>query len=115
MSMGQQKYRVNLLINPSDIEFEAARGEHLYNLQIAVFYADVKGNILGAVWKKTYGHLSERNYNFVMENGFPYETIVPQKVENQIYKVVVYDERSNRIGSKLVKLTEDEETAEKAG
>jgi VWFA-related protein len=100
---GQPQFNVYLNIDPQKIEFKKMDDRYSYNLQIAVFYADKKGKILGNDWRGLKKELNEEAYNQVLQEGILYKTTIPIKAKKQNYKVVVYDEVSNNLGSSLVK------------
>lgn len=100
----QPQLEVKIRIDPSGIGFKRVGDLHACNLHIAVFYADRKGKILGYDWKALNRDFSEKNFNQIMKEGILYQTRVPIKAEKLILKVVVYNEESNKIGSKLVTL-----------
>jgi len=99
---GQSQLEVEFIIDPAGIEFKKVEGLHSCNLHIAIFYADHKGKLLDYNWKKLEARLNPEDYIRVMKEGFLYTTTVPIEDEEQLLKVVVYDETSNKIGSKLV-------------
>ena len=103
-SGNQPQLEVSIIIDSSEIGFTKAGGLYACNLHVAVFYADRNGKILGYDWKALERDFSEINYNRVMEEGILYQTNVPIKAQKQMLKIVVYDEESNKMGSKLVLL-----------
>jgi VWFA-related protein len=100
----QPQLEVNIKIDPSGIGFKRTGDLHTCTLHITVFYADKTGKILGYDWKTVKDDLNEINLNRVMKEGILYQTRVPIKAEKRILKIVVYNEESNKIGSKLVTL-----------
>jgi hypothetical protein len=101
---GQLQLKVDLQIDFSRIVFKTIEGRHACRLHITVFYADSKGKILGSDWRVLEGQLKEETFNQAMKSGVSFSTTVPRKVPSQILKIVVYDEESDRVGSKMVKL-----------
>ena len=99
---GQPQLNVSLNIDPTEIEFRKEEGRFLYNLQISIIYADNKGKLLVADWKEFKGELLESDYERTMNEGLLYKTTIPNKTNKQTVKVVVYDELSNRIGSRFL-------------
>lgn len=81
--------------------FKTVRGRHSCKVRVAVFYASEKGKIFGSDWRTIEGQLSEETYDRVLKTGVPYSTAVPLHEKKQILKIVVYDEESNAVGSKL--------------
>jgi hypothetical protein len=71
---------------------------------VAIFYINSKGKILGSEWRSIEGQLSDETYERVLKTGISFSALIPLKAENQRLKVVVYDEGSDKVGSKLVRL-----------
>lgn len=103
-SEAQQRVRVNLQIDLSRVEFKTINGLHAFKLHVVVFYADAKRKILGSERRILEGQLGKETYWKVMKSGVACSIEVPFKVRKQTLKIVVYDEQSDKIGSKLVKL-----------
>jgi hypothetical protein len=103
-SGGQPQVKVDLQISVSGIAFKTVDGRRCCKLQVAVFYANSKRKILGSDWKIIEGRLSDEAYNRIAQTGIPFSTVVPLKAEKQMLKVVVYDEESDNVGSKLIRL-----------
>jgi Ca-activated chloride channel homolog len=102
---GKPQLKVDLLVNLSGIEFKTNQGRHDCKLRVAVFYARAgSGDILGSEWRTLEGQLSDETYNRVLQTGIPFSITVPIKAENRMLKIVVYDEGSDKVGSKLVRL-----------
>jgi VWFA-related protein len=96
--------QLELKIDPEEVELSETGGAHACNIVVAIFYADGNGNGLGSDWWRIENRLNEHDYRQVMKTGIPFSIKVPFKVDNQILKIVVYDVRSDRLSSKLVKL-----------
>jgi hypothetical protein len=103
-SSGQPQIKIDLRIGPAGIDFAAVEDRHDFKLFVAVFYADKKGKLLGRVIKRIEGQLSEEGYGQIAETGISFSASVPIKTNNQAIKVVVYDERSDRISTKFIQL-----------
>jgi Ca-activated chloride channel homolog len=103
-SNGKPQLKVDIQIDESGIEFKTTGDRHACRLHVTVFYTDARGKIIGSDWKTIVGELREEKYNQVMETGISYSTAVPLKDKKQILKIVVYDEGSDRVGSRLVRL-----------
>ncbi len=101
-SNGQPQLKVDLQIDSAKIGFKTVEDRHVCRLHITIFYADEKGKILGSDWKTLEGLLSEETYNRIMEEGILFSTTIPIKAQKEILKVVIYDEESGKVGSKLV-------------
>jgi VWFA-related protein len=101
---GQPQVRVDLQIDFSKVAAKIIEGRYACKLRITVFYADSKGKILGSDWRILEGQLKEETYNQAVKSGVSFATTVPLKVPQQILKIVVYDEGSDKVGSKMVRL-----------
>jgi hypothetical protein len=102
-STGDPQIKVDLQIDLARVRFRAVGDRHACKLYITVFYADAKGKILGSDWRIFDELLSEETYNRIIKTGILLSTTIPIKVTKQILKVVVYDEGSDKVGSKLVR------------
>jgi VWFA-related protein len=103
-SAGEPQIKVDLQIGLAGDGFKIVEGKHVCKLRIAVFYATPKGKILGSDWRGIEGQLSDETYQQALKTGISFSAMVPLKAENQILKVVVYDEETDKVGSKLVRL-----------
>jgi Ca-activated chloride channel homolog len=103
-SNGQPQINVDCQIDFGRIVFTTIENLHSCKLHMTVFYADAKGKILGSDWKVLEGQLKEATYDQAMKSGVLLSTTVPLKVPNQILKIVIYDEQSDRVGSKMIKI-----------
>ena len=101
---GLQQIRVDLVIDPSHVEFGRVNGRHTASLRIALFYADRRGEFLGEDWKNVDFRLLEDTYRRYLETGIPFSMSVPLLGPKQILKIIVYDLGSDRVGSRLVKM-----------
>jgi hypothetical protein len=93
-----------LQIALAGIGFKMVEGKHACKLRIAIFYANSKRKILGSEWRILEGQLSDETYYEALKTGISFSAPVPLKAENQMLKVVVYDEETDKVGSKLVRL-----------
>ncbi len=103
-SSGKPHIKVDLNIDSSRIHFHAAQNRYLCKLHVTIFYTNRGGKILGSQWRTIEGELKEDTYQQALENGIFYSTAIPLETEKQMLNVVVYDEKSDRVGSKLIKL-----------
>ena len=99
---GQKELKVDLQIQLSGISFKMVDGKHSCKLRVAIFYANEKGKILGSDWRILEGALSEETYESVKRTGVAFSAVIPVKAENQMLKIVLYDEGSDKVGSKLI-------------
>jgi hypothetical protein len=49
-------------------------------------------------------NLREETYQQYLQSGIPFSIMVPLQARRQILKIVVYDTRSDKVGSKLLKV-----------
>jgi hypothetical protein len=89
--------------SPSGIELAKPKKRRTYSLQVGLFNTDKKGKVLGSNFWKFQGSLNEEAHNHVMTKGIPFSAAIPLKDKDQIIKIVVYDEKSGSIGSKIFK------------
>lgn len=100
----QAQLKVDLQISLEGIQFRSVEEGRTCRLQVAIFYADSKGKILGSEWKMIEGKMGDETYRRMQKTGIPFSAVVPLKTGKHMLKVVVYDEESDNVGSKLVKL-----------
>jgi VWFA-related protein len=105
-SSGNSLLLVDFYIEPAEIEIIEAADRYSCKLHVAIFYANEEGKILGYDWKKYGGELSSENYDRIIKEGIRGSTTITLKDDVRVIKIVVYDEESNKIGSKLIWLTE---------
>jgi Ca-activated chloride channel homolog len=103
-SKGQPQVKVNLQITIPGIVFKPVEDKHLCKLRVAVFYANRKGKLLGSDWKTIENQLPQDAYGRVLTTGISFSTLIPVKTDQQMLRIVVYDEGSDKMGSKLVRL-----------
>ena len=100
---GQSQMMIDLSIDPAGIDAVTSEGRRTYRMQAAMFYSDKKGNLLGSnVWKIE-SALGEEDFNRVSQKGIPFSAKIPVIADDQILRIVLYDEISGRIGSKFTK------------
>jgi Ca-activated chloride channel family protein len=102
-SGGQPQIKIDLQIDFSKVAVKITEGRYACKVRITVFYTDAKGRILGSDWRILEGQLKEETYRQAVQSGVAFSTGVPLKVPQQMLKIVVYDENSDKVGSKLIK------------
>jgi hypothetical protein len=60
--------------------------------------------MLGSDWKTIEGELKADTYLAELDKGLTYTVTIPVQAKKQMLSVVVYDEESDRVGTRLVKL-----------
>jgi Ca-activated chloride channel homolog len=103
-SKGQLQLQMDFKIDPEEVDLSKAEGSRACKITVAIFSADEKGNGLGSTWLRIEKPLKEEDYRKIMKTGIVFSTQVPLKANNQILKIVVYDVRSDKLSSKLIKL-----------
>ena len=104
-SDGQPELKIDLNIPFARVGSRIEESKHLCRLRVAVFYANDKGKILGSDWRTIEGRLSNESLVKAIQTGIPFSTSIPIKTEKQMVKVVVYDEETDRVGSKTIRLS----------
>jgi VWFA-related protein len=99
-----QQIKVDFLVLPQNISMSTVDGRHVGKLRVTIYYADDAGNYLGDVWKAADLNLREETYQQYLQSGIPFSIMVPLQARRQILKIVVYDTRSDKVGSKLLKV-----------
>jgi VWFA-related protein len=102
-SGGEPQVQVDLAISLAGVAFKNVDGKRACRLCVAIFCADSKGKILGSDWKNIEGQLSDEAYRRALNTGINYSAVIPLKDKRQIIKIVVYDEQSDKVGSRLVR------------
>jgi hypothetical protein len=99
-----QQIKVDFQVSPRNISLTAVDGRHVGKLRVTIYYADDAGNYLGDVWKVLDLNLREETYQRFLQSGIPFSIMVPLQARKQILKIIVYDTRSDKVGSKLLKI-----------
>jgi hypothetical protein len=92
-----------LSINPAGIDTTILEGQRAYRMLAAFFYADKAGKSLGSNFWEIKGFLEEEPTNRVVEKGIPFSAVIPIKADDQMLKIVLYDEISGSIACKFTK------------
>jgi hypothetical protein len=99
---GQAEVKINVSIPSSNIKFIAADSKHSCKLRIAIVYAKESGKIIGSDVKTVEGSIDDDKFQRVLEGGYSYSTTIPMKEPVQLIKVVVLDELSDKIGTRIL-------------
>ncbi|MBE3133221.1 MAG: VWA domain-containing protein [Acidobacteria bacterium] len=95
---------VDIRIDLSGVPFETEGDRHVAALDIAVFCGSEKEDLVGESWEKADLRLKEETYQRLLKEGFLHTTRVTLKAPARYSKVVVYDYRSDRLGSAVIKV-----------
>jgi hypothetical protein len=101
-SRGRPQIQINMQINPVGIDLSPVEGQNVCRLIAAIFYSDGLGKMLGSNWWPIEKQLSQEEYERIIATGIPFSTMVPLITKNQKLKIVVYDVRSDAVGSRLI-------------
>ncbi len=100
---GQNQMMIDLSIDPAGIDTVASEGRRTYRMQAAMFYSDKNRNLLGSNIWKIEGSLGEEDFNSVRRKGIPFSAMIPVMAEDQILRIVLYDEIGGRVASKFTR------------
>jgi hypothetical protein len=101
-SRSRPQLQINLQINPVGIDLSPVEGRNVCRLIVAIFYTDALGRMLGSDWRSIEKQLSREEYEQIIKTGIAFSTMIPLMTQNQKLKVVVYDVRSDTVGSRLI-------------
>ena len=102
-SKEQPQIRVDLQIDFRSVEFKNSGSTHECRLRIAAFYIDAKGKMLASNGRVLEGQLKDETYYQALQSGVSISLTVPLKSPKQVLKVVVYDELSDKAGSRIIR------------
>ena len=103
-SSGERQLKIDLQIDPAAIDLTEAGERHGCQLIIAVFYANPEGTGLGSRWWKLENQPNAEERQPVMKSPLPLSVDIPLKMPGQNVKIVVYDQKSDKIGSKFIQI-----------
>jgi Ca-activated chloride channel family protein len=101
---GQPQVRVDLQVDLRSVKFKPVGDLQGCRLDVVVFYADSKGKVLGSEKRILKGQLNQETYREALQSGAAFSIAVPLKTPDQRLKIVVYDEESDKLGTKVIKL-----------
>jgi Ca-activated chloride channel family protein len=101
-SKGNTMLRIDLGIFPDRIKFLKSQNRYACKLHIGIFYFNQYMRTIGSDVQILEGQLEEDTYRKAFGYGIPFSAEVPLKVDKQYVSVVVYDENSDRAGSRLI-------------
>jgi hypothetical protein len=96
--------RVDLRVDPEDVDLTNINGLYRGELRATIFYADNSGHYLGGVWKAVTLNLQEENFPKYQQDGIQFSILIPVQTTKQILKVILYDPEADRLGSRLIRL-----------
>jgi Ca-activated chloride channel homolog len=103
-SSSQPQVKIEMQIDPAEIEAPPVGEKRPTQMIVAIFYSDDKGALLGSNLWRIEGRPNENNANREPGEPIPFSAKIPLKTPNQRLKIVVYDETSDKVGSKSMQL-----------
>lgn len=91
-------------IDVTRVTFARAGDRRTASLDLAAFCTDAAETLLGEAWQKIDLNLTEETYRRAVKDGIPYSIRVPVTAAPRWSKVVVYDYRSDLLGSSAVRI-----------
>jgi Ca-activated chloride channel homolog len=101
-SSGKRELKLDLRIDPAAIEFPIVKGRRAYKVIAAILGADEKGNVRVCGSWRLEDHLDEKDYSRITKEGIQLSNTIGLEPRNQVLRIVIYDEGSGRISSRLV-------------
>ncbi len=95
---------VEVRVDLARVKLEEAGDRRVGVLDIAVFCADTKDDLVGDLWRKMDLNLTGETYLRLMKDGVTHTALVPVKSRPIYVKAIVYDRGADLIGSKVVTL-----------
>jgi VWFA-related protein len=91
---------VNLRIDPARLAWRTtADGSHLGLVDIAIFYFDQKGQMVGNAHQRAELKVADENFQAVKKDGVRYNIRFPVNAATRALRVVVYDYKADLVGS----------------
>jgi VWFA-related protein len=91
---------VNLRIDPARLAWRTvADGSHLGLVDIAIFYFDQKGQMVGNAHQRAELKIANENFQAVKKDGVHYNIRFPVNAATRALRVIVYDYRTDLVGS----------------
>jgi VWFA-related protein len=101
---GAREVTVDLTIDPRSVYFAFLDGRRVGRLGISVFCGDGKKAIVGQLWQEMNLALKDDTYQRYKDQGIRYTAHVPVTGDPRYAKVVVYDFRSDLVGTMTAKV-----------
>jgi hypothetical protein len=97
-----QSIKLDLEISPENVHFEAKGGIYVYRLLATFCYFDKWGKSLGSDSWTFSRSLSENAYQDAIKKGIQHSVSIPLNMLKQITKIVIYEEKGDRLGSRFI-------------
>jgi|WetSurSiteA1Bulk_404760.scaffolds.fasta_scaffold10509_2 Ca-activated chloride channel homolog len=99
---GKPQLKLDLHIDFSNIGFVTVGGHHRFRLHIGIFSPGQGIRNQEEKYLVLEGMLEEENYNQVRANGKELSITIPRMAQEEILKIVAYDEEADTVGSRTV-------------
>jgi Ca-activated chloride channel homolog len=106
-SSSQPQLKIDLQINPAEMNSSTVEDTSPSQMIVAIFYADEKGTLLGSGLWRIEERLDKNESKRVNREDIPFSKTIPLKTAIQKLKIVVYDEKSDKVGSKNIQLQDE--------
>jgi VWFA-related protein len=99
---GKSQIKMDLHIDFSHVGFDTVGGHHSFRLYIGVFSPGQGTKNQEEKYLVLEGMLEGENYNQVRRNGKDLSIVIPRMAQEEIIKIVAYDEAADTVGSRTV-------------
>jgi Ca-activated chloride channel homolog len=106
-SNSQPQLKIDIQIDSAEMDSSTVEDTSPSQLIVAIFYADEKGTLLGSGLWRIEERLSKSESKRVHREEIPFSRTIPLKTGTQRLKIVVYDEKSDKVGSKNIQLQDE--------
>jgi VWFA-related protein len=103
---GASEILIDLKVDANRVRWAEVEGRHEAALNIAMFCADGRQNLVGELWQNMSLKPLDALYQSFLVDGIPHTARVPVRAPVRFVKVVVYDYAGDRVGSAQVDLPE---------
>lgn len=91
-------------IDPSRLTLEEVDGIRGGQIDLAIYIADRREEIIGERWHKIDMKLGATSYGRMVENGIPFSVRIPVKGTPRYVKAIAYDYASDLVGSAMLRM-----------
>jgi hypothetical protein len=95
---------VEATIDVAKLKFALEDGWHVGAIDVAIFCADARENLVGQTWQKVDLRAREDVYQQMMKTGLPFNARIAIRSQPQYVKVIVYDYGADVLGSAVLKV-----------
>ena len=98
----QSEIRVDATIDSAKLKFTVEEGWHVGAIDVAIFCADSRENLVGYTWQKVDLRAREDVYQHLLKDGLPFNARIPVRAKPRYVKVIVYDYGADVLGSAVL-------------